>query len=212
MRNPILGLALAALIPLAACDAGGEQADDVDLGQEVETAPTTDAASEQAGLIEWDTDTNQELNRQEWDAWYADQGTYDQWNSDNQEGLTRDELATGTVGLWDSDSDGSLTENEWNEGMGTWYGDQDYGAWGEWDANGDSALDANEVAEGLEREGLYDTVDRDSDALVDDEELADWWFDIWDGNDDEIIDTTEWDEVGTEWNRVGAGSGMGNGM
>ena len=212
MRNPIVGLALTALIPLAACDAGGEQMGDAELGQEVETAPATDAATEQTGLAEWDTDTNQELNRQEWDAWYADQGTSDQWNTDAEEGLTQDELGTGAYGLWDADGDDSLTESEWNEGMGTWFGDQDYGAWSEWDANGDSALDANEVTEGLEREGLYDTVDRDSDALVDDEELADWWFDIWDGNDDQIIDTTEWDQVGAEWSRMGAGTGMGTGM
>ena len=93
----------------------------------------------------------------------------------------------------------------------SWFGDDDYGSWGEWDASGDGVLDANEVSEAFERESLYDTVDRDSDALIDDEELADWWFDLWDANDDQQIDTTEWDEVGSEYSRIGW-SGTGNGM
>ena len=208
-----MALAVAALLPLAACDAGGE----VESGMEggLETTPAAETATPvagDAGLGQWDTDANQNLTRDEWGGWYEDQGVYDTWNTDAQEGLTTDEFGGGIFGEWDADQNQQLTESEWNEGTGTWFGDQDAGSWGEWDANGDSFLDANEFAEGLERENLYDTVDRDSDALIDDEEIADWWFDIWDGNDDSAIDTTEWDQVGSEWTRIGSGSGAGTGM
>lgn len=209
MRHRVFGIVLAAVVPLAACEAG-EQAADGELGDvgieegvDVETAPAAEMTGDQAGLVSWDTDGDQALTRDEWGGWYDDNSPYDQWNTDAQEGLTETELSEGAVSIWDTDDDDELTETEWNEGVGTWYGDQDYGAFTEWDANGDSVLDANEVAEGFERENLYDTVDRDSDALIDDEELADWWFDIWDVDDDQTIDTTEWDQIGTEWTRIG---------
>jgi hypothetical protein len=204
----LIGLLVAAALPLTACDGGGTE--DLGAGAEeeaFETAPTSEITSTQdVGLSTWDADADQQLSRDEWSGWYDEQGAYDGWNTDAEEGLTTDELGEGIFTAWDADADSELTETEWNEGVGTWYGDADYGTWGEWDADGDSILDANEVAEGLERENLYDTVDRDSDALIDDEELADWWFDIWDGNDDALIDTTEWDQVGSEWSRIGSGA------
>lgn len=211
MRAKISGLLLAALIPLAACEAPGDETGEADLDEELETTPAAEISpedeigTEEIGLAQWDADADQRLTREEWGVWYDEQGLFDDWDTDAEDGLTSDELTGAAYAVWDADDDDALTEVEWNEGIGQWYGDEDYGAFGEWDVDGDSALDANEVAEGFERENLYDTVDRDSDALIDDEELADWWFDIWDADDDQLIDTTEWDQVGTEWSRIDTG-------
>lgn len=211
MRIRIPGLLLAALIPLVACDTDTGEMGRTGADEELQTQPAAETPSmeepvtEEVGFAEWDTDADQQLAREEWDSWYRQEGLYDQWNTDAEDGLTSAELADGAILIWDADDDGALTEDEWSQGVGTWFADEDHGAWDEWDANGDGVLDANEVAEGLETRNLYDRVDRDSDALIDDEELADWWFDIWDANDDDHIDTTEWDQLGTEWSRAGSG-------
>lgn len=205
MRIHTMALILAGLVPLAACDANGaEQVGDAELEGGLETTPAAETTLGQNGFADWDADANAQLTRDEWGNWWSQRGIYDEWNTDAEEGLVGEELAGGAFAAWDVDNDNNLNQNEWQEGAGTWFADDEYGDWGEWDANGDSALDANEVAEAFERENLYDRVDRDSDALIDDEELADWWFDIWDGNDDALIDTTEWDQVGAEWTRIGA--------
>jgi hypothetical protein len=202
VRSRFLGILVAALLPLAACEAGPDDEMDMDEGLETQPAAETTLGDE-TGMTSWDADTDMRLSRDEWRTSLAADGPYARWNTDDTDGVTNEEFAAGVRDFWDADDNDQLTEAEWNEGIDDWFSGAEYGEWGEWDANGDSFLDANEVAEGFERANLYDTVDRDSDALIDDEEIADWWFDIWDDNDDDFIDTTEWDRVGSEWSRVG---------
>ena len=212
MRNRWLALAVAAVFPLAACEGGqgGEQELETELETTQPANEMTGAGTAGGGLAmeDWDTNADQQINNEEFGGWFQDQNLYQDWNANGGEGLEQEEFSQGIFETWDADDDQGVTEQEWNEGA-SWFGEGNYGTWGEWDANGDSVLDANEVAEGLESQNLYDRVDRDSDALIDDEELTDWWFDIWDGNDDQALDTTEWDEVGAEWSRLGLGTGAG---
>jgi hypothetical protein len=143
---------------------------------------------------EWDMDADDALGIEEFRSWWNEQDFFDDWRADEDEGITREQFAERLHVEWDTNGDDVVSEVEWQEGTDTWFaGDVEDGAWDDWDGDGDSELDANEVAEGLERNGLYDRVDRDDDAVIDDEELADWFFDIFDDNDDDRIDTTEWD-------------------
>lgn len=189
-RTTILTLAVIA----AACapDADDEAFDD-------DAAPVAEEQAEPVAYADWDADQDEFLNENEFDAWWAERRADLDWDLDDEDGLTREEYGEGIFGLWDENDDDRIDESEWRTSS-----DRVWGAGGpttvfaDWDGDGDSELDLNEVQEGLESEGLYDRIDGDRDALIDDEELADWFFDIFDADDDLRIDTTEWESTWLE--------------
>jgi hypothetical protein len=161
--------------------------------EEGETAAEGEATPGTA-WSEWDADGSDFLDREEVSAWWDDVQADLAWDADTEEGLSREEFVEGVRGAWDLDDDGRVTEEEWRDASDDVWGDE-AGAFADWDGDGDSELDANEVSEGLETRGLYDVVDKDRDALVDDEELADWFYDVFDLDDDAEIDQTEWEST-----------------
>lgn len=192
-----LAAALTLTAFMAGCGGEADMAEDAELGAELgETEAIGDAGIEEVGFTEWDANQDMGLDETEWGTAWNDRGIFDRWNTTADEGLEREEFGTGLIGAWDRDNDQRLAESEWNEGTSRFFGDADVGAFGDWDANGDSWLDANEVSEGLETNNLYDHVDADRDAVIDDEELADWWFDVFDSDSNARIDQTEWE---SEW-------------
>jgi hypothetical protein len=187
-----VALALVAGLAMFGCADGYDDEAEIDEA-EAEVGPEAEMAEAEYGFVEWDADQNRYLDENEWTTWDADRDR-SAWNTDGEDGLSAEEFGATTVTLWDRDDDGLVSEDEWTEGTDRWFGDDvDYGVWADWDMDGDSELDANEVREGFETNNLYDRVDGDADAIIDDEELADWFFDVFDLNDDAQIDTTEWD-------------------
>ena len=162
---------------------------------EDEAAMAEEQASD-APYAQWDADHSDDVDVSEFDAWWQDEHDRFDWELDDEEGLNRDEYAQGVYAAWDENGNGRIDETEWRRGSDRVWGVGRYTAtWSDWDGDGDSELDLNEVREGFEREGLYDRVDGDRDGLIDDEELADWFFDIFDADDNNRIDTTEWEST-----------------
>ena len=189
-----LALPAAAVFLLGAC---GERDVDDDLYDD--DAAMTEERGTMVGHARWDADQNTYIDDAEFVAWWSAEGSRFDWDLDDERGLTREEYNRGIFELWDENGDGRIDESEWRSGSDRVWGEGRYQtSWTDWDMDGDSELDLNEVQEGLERDGLYDRVDGDRDALIDDEELADWFFDIFDGNDDSRIDTTEWESTWLE--------------
>ena len=192
MRMRTIALILAAVVPLACEQAEPDQ--EIAEGPDataIESEPVPEPSTP-VGVDAWDQDTDRQLTREEWDAWYGDHDPYREWNTDGQEGLTRDELAAGILGEWDTDGEEGLTESEWDQGISAWWSGPGHGSWDDWDVNADGTLDADEVAGGLERENLLGDIDRNDDNRIDDEELADWRFTAADVNHDDRIDASEW--------------------
>lgn len=145
-------------------------------------------------IAEWDEDGDGTLDPDEFGSWFNEQNFFAEWDEDADDELTNREFSVVLMDRWDTNDDDVLSESEWNTGM-EWFGeDADPGAWRDWDSDGDSELDANELHESLETNGLYDAVDGDQDAVFDDEEMADFFFDAFDMDDNDEVDTTEWDD------------------
>lgn len=203
MRGLRLGtsMALALGLALGAC-APDEPDTEMDEGMEGEAAATGEM---EADFSEWDVDTDASLNSDEFEAW---------WN-ENAPDFGEEEAEARMEGVsqrvyrsWDTDRDDRVSEQEWREGTEDWGDDEiDWGDFTDWDGDGDSELDANEVREGLEGSNVYERIDKDDDEILDDEELADWFFDLFDANDDESIDQTEWDQRGAWRDDFGLESG-----
>jgi hypothetical protein len=161
-----------------------------------EEAALAEEQASNAPYAQWDADHSDDVDVSEFDAWWEDERDRFDWDFDDEDGLTRDEYSRGVHAAWDENGNGNIDETEWRRGSDRVWGVGRYTAtWSDWDGDGDSELDLNEVAEGLEREGLYDRVDGDRDGLIDDEELADWFFDIFDADDNDRIDNTEWEST-----------------
>lgn len=187
-RGTILSISALAVIGVIAC--ADPDPDDV--------ADDVPAAQEMTGTYaRWDANQDSYLDEPEFAVWWTDRRDGLDWDLDD--GVTRDEYSENVFAVWDENDDDILDESEWRRGADRVWGVGRYQTtFPDWDGDGDSELDLNEVREGLERDGLYDRVDGDRDGLIDDEELADWFFDIFDANDDTRIDTTEWESTWLE--------------
>lgn len=203
MRAFKLGVvtALGAGLALGGC---APEETETELGTEMETE-TTEPTDEtlDVDFSEWDLDTDARLSTDEFEAWWNEHGFE---IGEGEEGADREAVSERVHAAWDTDDDDRVSEQEWREGTGT--GEEgDWGSWTDWDADGDSGLDLNEVREGMEGNDVYDRIDRDQDMILDDEELADWFFDLFDADADDAIDTTEWDQRGAWRDDVGVEDG-----
>lgn len=174
-------LALAAGIGLAACS-GGNGGD----GDMTEGAAGSEGDGEATyAYAEWDVNGDRALSRDEFGTWAAEVG----WP-------TMDEatFARAAYDLWNVDGDTVVSAQEWEQATRRWYGEAiPFGPWSAWDADGDASLDPEEVASAFARHRLHEPVDRNDDGRLDDVELADWWFSVWDFDDDQAVDSSEWD-------------------
>lgn len=180
-RWPI-ALALSGAAALSAC-ADVSPGDD-DIAADTGLSRTPADGELDYGYRGWDVNEDRALSPDEFGSWAREQG----WRDLDHEGFSR--IAHR---LWDVDRDDAVSEQEWTEATNRWYGDAvEHGSWAAWDRDRDSELDVGEAHAAFERYDLYSPVDLDGDGVIHRDELAAWWFDVWDFNDDETIDTSEW--------------------
>lgn len=95
----------------------------------------------------YDTDRNDEVDPEEFNKVFANQGDFDSW---------------------DIDEDRQLTEDEWNEGFNNYrssYPYEERGLFDDWDTDNDAYVDDNEF-----NEGFFGMWDEDDDGLITAEE------------------------------------------
>lgn len=97
----------------------------------------------------------------------------EQW--DNNEFETAFSENSDYYDQWDDNQDGGIDEDEWKDGVSTYYSEYNYDEDGEfdnWDTNADEAIDDSEFAE-----GTYDLWDENDDGYVDSDEYESWSYD-----------------------------------
>lgn len=195
------GIALSTLplLFLVACgpDAGEDDLDaGADVGAEAAEAPPTTRPAEDTPFATWDQDQDQLLQREEFGTWAQDEGVFG--DMVGAEGLDREALNERIYDRWDLDGDDTVTQIEWQTGTEGLY-DADHGTWTDWDVDGNNELDMNELAQAHERLGLWNEIDADADGQIGDRDLSDWFFDLFDANDDDALDPQEWDMGNGGW-------------
>ncbi len=190
-RMALLALSACGALVLVACEPEAERG--------LEDAEAADAPATERPVSTpyetWDANRDRVLQRDEFAQWRTEQGLFADWVGD--EGLDREVVNEDIRVALDVDGDGIVNEDEWRTGMTPLL--DDAGTWSDWDADGDSELDANEISESLETRGFYDVIDADSDDVIDDEEIGDFFYDVFDLNDNGEIDVTEWDASAEVW-------------
>ena len=84
-------------------------------------------------------------------------------------------MAQEDIGAWDSDGDGALNEEEFAEGWGAGFGD-DESAFSPWDEDGDGALNEEEY-----NAGVFNSYDDDGSGVIEEPEFGDVGDDMGDG-------------------------------
>lgn len=198
--------ALSTVLLLAACDAG-TQVDEAEFENGTddltiaETQPmddgTTDAwatdtaagnsAFEQADIADLDTDGDQQVTREEYDAWFTEQ-VWNDWDTDGDDQVTQNELRDTFWGWWDTNDDGFVDEREYERGRETFtlegvdYADFDQVAdQGRWD---------RDSFDPWFEENVWSNLDTD-DRRLGREEAADTFWQWWDEDGDDRVDADE---------------------
>ena len=79
------------------------------------------------------------------------------------------------IGDWDGDGDGALNEEEFHEGWGNSFGEEE-SAYSTWDEDGDGSLTEDEY-----NAGVYNSYDDDGDGSLNEEEFGEVGDDMGDG-------------------------------
>lgn len=106
---------------------------------------------------------------------------YDDWDEDSNNVIDNDEFDArwneiGYYGTWDADADGAINEEEWETGINdnyTNYNNDAHGNYEDWDRNRDGMLDEQEF-----REGNYSLWDNNNDGNIQDNEYQEWYYDV----------------------------------
>lgn len=152
----------------------------------------------------WDRSGDQTLDRQEFGMWIEDEGVFDDW-FDTEDNVDRDQLASDLHEKLDRNDDGEVTETDWTTSSLDLFGAEDPGQWSEWDLDADGELSEDEFQQVAEEKGLYGRIDQNGDAVISDEEARDFYFDLFDRNDDGQVDMSEWEEGRSTWFDSGFG-------
>lgn len=192
---PKLAGATALLLVAGACAPEA----DVEPSAEIDKADDPAVPEETVGLYafdDYDVTGDSELDADELPEWF-DRDDRD-WVPDPEseldpENLPDDLLAERMVTVWDVDVSGAVDSVEWAEGMDVWFGEvTEPGTFADWNDDGDSDLDAEEIHDALLATGAYEMIDLDADLIVDEEELSVWMIEVFDANDDGVLDREEW--------------------
>lgn len=192
----------ALLLPATLVVACEGEVDDARNGDDRGTdAPPEDVRTQQrtSEYAEWDNDRDDRLGEEEFRSWWAEEDRLAEWDTDGDDTVSRQEFDERLFARWDQTEDDVISEVEWREGADRWFaGDVETGTWEEWDADDDAHLDRDEFAAAMEDRRLYARVDADRDDAVDADELVDWFFDLFDRNDDDRIDASDWERATSE--------------
>lgn len=166
------------------------------------------------------SDTFTDIDDEYYYDWGWDWGEYDAWDTDG-DGITEVEWTEGfdtvyttwdvdgdgfveTTYLWDEsydwwdvDDDELVDEDEYVAYTDTW--DDDWGydyewpGWDDADVDGDGYLGTTEYQELFNEEAWNGVWDADGDGVVGADEAADTFWDLFDGDDDNLVDENEYD-------------------
>jgi hypothetical protein len=193
----VFGLFALPAILLAGCAPEGQDMGE-DEGAEAAEAPPTQRPMEEPGFTDWDVNTDQSMDRQEFAMWSQEEGAFDSWIGDDGS-FDREAFLGDVHSALDINDDGQVTESDWTAAVQQLFGDEDTGEWATWDTNSDAQLDADEFATAAEQHGLFTRIDADGDSTLTEEEVRDFTFNLFDANGDERLDMTEWDAGRSTW-------------
>ena len=102
-------------------------------------------------------------------------------------------LVDALYNVWDVDDDGALDEAEWDAATDVVRGLSDTeAAWVEFDVDGNDIIDVDEVKAQLESDVVLAAIDADESGTIEDQELNEWFFALFDVDENGMVSRDEW--------------------
>ena len=139
---------------------------------------------------DFDTDSDGIISPQEFEAVFT-ANYYDDWNREDDEYLDDEDFYHGTYYMWDQDEDNTLSHEEWIMGYDHYYGNYIFDDYEGIDVDGDGFIEYEEYSNVLGDTDYYLNWDTDASEYLDEEELANGVFRIWDIDNSGLIEKDE---------------------
>lgn len=184
---------------LVAC--GGSEQPEAMASDEVD-APATVADETAYGFDDIDLDSDSELDADEFREWSETPVFAFYMQTDLVEDPTQPEqtgaldavvLIDALYDAWDVNDDGALDRGEWAAATDVLTGFNDTEAtWIEFDVDGNDIIDVDEVHAQIDDDQVLAGIDADEDGVVEEQELNQWFFALFDADDDGRVSVDEW--------------------
>lgn len=201
--------AACAVLLLGACEAGTEVDEaELETGTDMtiaetdpaydtglETAPMAgDSAFADARIEDLDTDQDQQVSREEFDTWF-ETNVWSEWDTGSDQQVAHDELAGDFWGWWDTNGDDAVDQQEYTQARETFaFENVEYGDFAQV-AGDDQSLSRDEF-DGWFHENVWSSWATGTEENLGREDVADRFWQLWDQNGDDRLDTQEIDRFG----------------
>lgn len=184
---------------LVACD-GSEQSEA--MASDAVEAPAPVADETAYGFDDIDLDGDSELDADEFHEWsetpafafYMETDLVEDTVDPEQAGaLDAVVLIDALYGAWDVNDDDALDRAEWAAATDVLTGLNDTEAtWIQFDVDENDIIDVDEVHAQIEDDEILAGIDADADGTVEEQELNQWFFALFDTDDNGRVSTEEW--------------------
>ena len=145
-------------------------------------------------LEDWSFDENREIDRAEYEAWWAENSDFDAYDADEDSYLGQPEFYVATYDMMDLDEDGTLTVAEWDTWADTRIGEDEVNLdLSDWDQDGNDVITRAEYDEATAEAPWFSDYDANTDDLIDAAEYRDGVFEWWDADGNAVITEDEVD-------------------
>ena len=190
-------------IALAAfCVACGPEDDDAAFADEVDVPDDAYVDETAYGFDDFDLDGDSELDANEFHEW-SESPTFafyvqrdiaaTEVEPDQIGALDREVLVDALYAAWDTNDDNALDSTEWDPATRVMEAFSDTAsAWIEFDVDGSRTIELVEVQTRLEDDVVLTGIDADANGQIEDEELNQWFFALFDVDESGAVDRDEW--------------------
>jgi Ca2+-binding EF-hand superfamily protein len=142
---------------------------------------------------DWDKDHSSVIEKDEFRQVFT-KYYYKDWNKSEDPYLDDEDFYSSVYRIWDLDNDDYMSEEEWVRGYEYYYGDYVVLEYMDVDIDNDGFIDYDEYYGSLADTDFFMTWDANKDNYLDEEELANGVFEVWDRDDSGVIEKDEYEE------------------
>lgn len=141
-----------------------------------------------------DGQQNDIMDNSEADSAFTQSPYFKEWDQNSDQQVDENEFYQGYADMVDEDGDGTVNSEEWEQATNAYFGDYNDMPENtdEWDADGNGQLSKEEVVTALQDNDYYGNWDNNNNGELEEDEFAKNVFQNWDTDDDGFVQAEEY--------------------